>query len=70
MKLLAWLDGSRFHTQPYYELESCWQQHGEREWADEAFLRLKKRQAREYPEKKNRFISLDLVPYWVGGLWP
>ena len=67
-KLLDWLDGSRFHTQPYYELESYWQRHGEQEWADEAFLQLKKRQVRENPEFRTIFV--DLVSYRLGGLWP
>jgi len=49
VKLLAWLDHARFHSQPYRQLESCWQQHGEQDWGDEAFLRMKKREAREKP---------------------
>jgi uncharacterized protein YjbI with pentapeptide repeats len=54
--LLKMLDGASFHTQPYYQLENCWQQHGEKREADKVFLRLMRRQAKEYLGKGN-FLS-------------
>ena len=63
--LLAWLDGARFHTQPYRQLEACWQEHGERDWADKAFLRLKQRQARE-DLGKGRFLSFLWTWFLLG----
>ena len=73
-QLLSWLEKSRFSTQPYYELESCFQRHGNQEWANKVFLALKKRQCRENPSNFGLYLwtwfLILLVGYGRKPLWP
>jgi hypothetical protein len=62
-KLLAWVEGSRFNTQNYSELEAYYARCGHRGRADKIYIAGKSR------EKRKSLKDLKEMPWWHPGRW-
>lgn len=60
-RLLSWLEGARFNTQPYQELEGYYLRRGEKKLADDVFLVLKRREVKEHPSFWKNFWTEFLI---------
>jgi hypothetical protein len=60
-RLLSWLEGARFNTQPYQELEGYYLRRGEKKLADEVFLALRRREVKEHPSFWKNFWTEFLI---------